>query len=338
MPKATSLRFVFVIGQSPFTSSISCSAVFRKGRMNGQRGESDETRHGLAGEVEQALGPHLLFRFVDDPEENDPHLEEPEHSRQLRLDVSRDADTAVHQNPPEPGDINVANLAGVWAKGRERMLGVGPIPQKRPQNATVRLEMIELNANQLAQSRFKASRVAQSRLNPRLHLGARALVEVEDDGFLRRVVVIGGSGRHFGLPGDTPHGGAIEPLVAEEVERGMQNLEARFLGFGCGFRVRSRFEHVQEGVCAWGNNLSSDILNVFRSGNNRPVASVARVSPSAERTTTRLGLVRRRVGRLDLQFDQAGVFGSASNLTGYLIGPGGAAPRLPVEVATSMRM
>ena len=88
----------------------------------------------------------------------------------------------------------------------------------------------------------------QGRLDLGLHLRAGALVEVHDNGVLRRVVVIGCARRDPRLLGDFSHGGAVKPFVPEELQGGAQNPEAGLFGFGGHLSSRHRFEHVQDPV------------------------------------------------------------------------------------------
>ena len=135
----------------PSTISINCRAVFRNGPHQGQRGHPDQKRHALRRQFQQARRPGLIRRFVDHPKENHAHLKEPQHARQARLQVARNPHAAIHQNAAKPCQVDVADLLRLRAERRQRMPGVRAVAQQRAQHSTIRCEVFQLHANQLAQ-------------------------------------------------------------------------------------------------------------------------------------------------------------------------------------------
>src|SRR5262249_23593054 len=86
-----------------------------------------------------------------------------------------------------------------------------------------------------------------------------------DDGFLALEIVIGGPERQSGAPRDVADGRFLEAALAEERQRGLQNLAAGFFAADA-LRDRPRgrvFEHVQ---ILWrpAPGLVKPFLNVFR--------------------------------------------------------------------------
>ena len=84
----------------------------------GQAGKADQGGDAFRGEFQQARGAGLLRRFIDHPEEDHAHLEEPEDARQLRGEVARDGHAAIDQDAAKPGDIHVTDFEGLAAERR----------------------------------------------------------------------------------------------------------------------------------------------------------------------------------------------------------------------------
>src|SRR5277367_3346119 len=124
----------------------------------------------------------------------------------------------------------MVRLAGVAKQGAEEL--------------SVGLENVEFRVEGRPEAIFqiKMPVAGECRGHAASVLGLNIVVVGLDDGFFAGEIVVGGAERSSGSGGEFAHGGGLEPTLAEDAERGGEEVGAGELGFGSG---DGSIEHVQ---------------------------------------------------------------------------------------------
>src|SRR5262249_36588276 len=89
-------------------------------------------------------GLRLASGTVVDPEENDPHLIEPEEVGKIAAEIGRRTDVRSFEGRPEMADALVADLSSLLTERGKRTRGVACAAKERSQELAVGLKLLDL--------------------------------------------------------------------------------------------------------------------------------------------------------------------------------------------------
>src|SRR3954451_18541239 len=194
--------------------------------QQGELEERDQPEDQLHRALHEEIAAAAARRAVVDPEEDDPHVVDPEQVGERRGEVGRQAGVgAVHHLGEQLGRL-AADRLGVLAERVEGARRVRGRLEEDARELVVGHDGVELGPHHAQEALAQALLPGQDRAARLQMLLVGALVEGLDQVLLGAEVVIGVPHRHAGPLGDGAHGGLVVPPLPKEVEGGLQDLRA----------------------------------------------------------------------------------------------------------------